>query len=127
MSKEVSARCTWSPNDGYRAETPFGVIPMFDGDGHRAVELMLLSAVSCLNFFLVEYAKTRNYEINVIECSCDKEIVQRPERIGTINIYVNIDGNVNTDDKDKMVEICERSCKVMNTIKNTPICNLVIQ
>ena len=126
MNNEVAARCSWTPKNGYKSETPFGEINMFNEKGHRAIELMLLSLVSCLNYFMVEYAKTRKYNVNSIECSCGKKMRNRPERVGLITLYIVIDGNIAKEDKKKMVEICERSCKVMNTLNNPPECEVVI-
>ncbi len=126
MNKDIAACCTWTPSGGYISETPFGEINMFDEGGHRAVELMLLSLVSCLNYFLVEYAKSRNYNVNTIQCECKKQMVERPERVGQITMSITIDCNIEQKDKQKMVEICERSCKVMNTLKNPPQCDVVI-
>lgn len=126
MNKEIAARCSWSPENGYKSETPFGEINMFNEGGHRAVELMLLSLVSCLNYFMVEYAKTRKYDVNSIECYCEKKMLERPERVGFITLYIVIDCSIAEEDKKKMVEICERSCKVMNTLTNPPQCEVVI-
>lgn len=126
MGKEIAAKCSWTPGNGYKSETPFGEINMFNEGGHRAVELMLLSLVSCLNYFMVEYAKTRNYKVNSIECSCEKKMLERPERVGLIIMYVVIDCNIDEEDKRKMVEICERSCKVMNTLNSGPQCEVII-
>ena len=126
MDKEIAARCLWTPENGYKSETPFGEINMFNEGGHRAVEVMLLSLVACLNYFMVEYAKTRKYNVHSIECSCEKKMLARPERVGHITMYIVINCNIEQEDKKKMVEICERSCKVMNTFQNAPQCEVII-
>jgi uncharacterized OsmC-like protein len=93
---------------------------MFGESGQRAVEIMLLSAAACLNFFLVEYAKKRDLPITDMAVTCSGEIAQRPERVSRINTRVKVVGNLSESEVHKMVVICERACKVMNTFKHTP-------
>ena len=120
MSKQHIADCSWTPEAGYKAKTPYGEIKMFEENGHRAVELMLLSAAACLNFFLVEYARERKLPVRHLHVTCDGEISQHPERVSTITTTVHIDGDLSEKEGRKMVTMCERACKVMNTFKNQP-------
>lgn len=120
MSDEHFGTCSWTPESSFKAHTPYGPVDMFGESGQRAVELMLLSAAACLNFYLAEYAKKRELPITDMEVTCAGEIEQRPERVSRINTRVKIVGNLNESEVRKMVTICERACKVMNTFKNTP-------
>ncbi len=120
MSDEHYANCSWDPDKGYDAQTPCGHIPMFCDDGHRAVELMLLSAASCLNFFLVEYVKARNLPVQHLHVKCTGELVSGPTRIAKIQTHVSVEADMDDKDVRKMVSICERACKVMNTLKQSP-------
>lgn len=120
MSDEHFASCSWSPTEGYDAQTPYGSVPMFDAGGHRAVELMLLSAAACLNFFLVEYVKARNLPVTRLDVQCNGELVGGPTRVARIETQVNVTGDMDQREVDKMVSMCERACKVMNTFKHPP-------
>jgi len=123
---EPSGSCAWTPSKGYAAWTKYGEIRMFEEQGQRAVELMLLAAASCLNFFLVEYAKGRNLPITSIRVTCDGEPIKRPERLARIVSRVVIEGNVTDEERRKMLEICERACKVMNTLRHQPECETLL-
>lgn len=112
--------CSWTPEGDYSATTPFGEIQMFGESGHRAVELMLLSSAACLNFFLVEYAKARELPVRRMEVTCSGSVVQHPERVARIETFVTIDSDLSDKDLRKMVSICERACKIMNTLKQSP-------
>lgn len=126
MTTEHYGSCMWSQDTAYVANTPSGTIEMFGDDGHRAVELMLMSAAACLNFFLVEYAQARKLPIDRLEVRCDGDIAQRPERVSCIRTHVAIDGDLSGKDAQRMVQICERACKVMNTLRTPPECAIEI-
>ena len=123
---EPSGSCAWTPSKGYAAWTKYGEIRMFEQDGQRAVELMLLSAASCLNFFLVEYAKGRGLPVSSIRVTCDGEPVKRPERLQRIVSRVVIEGNLTDEERRKMLDVCERACKVMNTLRHQPECETLL-
>lgn len=118
--------CSWTPVKGYSARTKYGEVPMFDEGGHRAVELMLMVTAACLNYFMVEYVRQRNLEVTDISVSCDGEIVMRPERVKRITTRVIVEGNLTDEEKKKMVHVCEGACKVMNTFKHRPECDVVL-
>ncbi len=120
MADEHFATCNWSPSDGYDAHTPYGTVPMFGEGGHRAVELMLLSAAACLNFFLVEYAQARELDVAHLGVECVGEVVPGPTRVAEIETRVRVVGNLEDKEVEKMVAMCERACKVMNTLKQSP-------
>lgn len=120
MADNHTSTCTWTPQSEYDARTPAGQIDMFGESGHRAVELMLLSSAACLNFFLVEYAKARDLPVERIEVTCHGTIVQQPERVSSIETTVSVQGELSDKELRKMTTICERACKVMNTLKNPP-------
>lgn len=126
MSDEHYGSCVWTPESAYAAHTPYGAIDMFGDDGQRAVEMMLLSAAACLNFFLVEYAQARQLPVGRLEVRCDGDIAQRPERVSQIRTHVVIEGDLADSDAQKMVHICERACKVMNTLRVPPECAIEI-
>lgn len=119
---EYAGSSSWTPSKGYVSWTKHGEVKMFEEGGHRAVELMLLAAAACLNYFLVEYAKTRNMPITSIRVVCDGEPAQRPERLSRIVSRVVIEGNISDEERHKMLTICERACKVMNTLRYKPEC-----
>ncbi|MEW5965232.1 MAG: OsmC family protein [Pseudomonadota bacterium] len=124
---EPTGSCAWTPSKGYAAWTKYGEVTVFDENGHRAVELMLLSAAACLNFFLVEYAKGRNLPVTSICVTCDGEPAKRPERLSRIVSRVVIEGKISDEERRKMLAICERACKVMNTLRNRPECETLLQ
>jgi uncharacterized OsmC-like protein len=129
MEKTMSehyATCSWTAESDYLAQTPYGSVPMFTEGGHRAVELMLMSAAACLNFFLVEYAQARQLQVERLAVRCDGEVVQRPERVARIHTTIEIDGGLSDAEAKKMVHICERACKVMNTFREPPACSVTI-
>lgn len=118
--------CSWTPAKGYSARTKDGEIPMFDEGGHRAVEVVLMATAACLNFFMVEYVRQRNLDVTDIQVSCDGEIIMRPERVKRITTRVAVDGKLTNEEIKKMVHICEGACKVMNTFKHKPECEVVL-
>lgn len=126
MDKEHYGVCRWDKN-GYESWTPFGKINMFDSGGQRAVELFLLSAAACLNFYLVEYVRNRNLPVRELHVRCDGEMLKAPERVGKMTTVVRIDADLSDKDRAKMVKMCERACKVMNTLKDSPTIEVVIQ
>lgn len=117
---------SWTPGKGYTAWTKYGEIPMFDDGGHRAVEVMLLAAAACLNFFMVEYVRNRKLNVSSIRVSCDGERALRPERLKRITTRVVVEGTLSDDEIKKMVHVCEGACKVMNTLKHQPECEVVL-
>lgn len=127
MSDEHYANCSWEPNTGFDATTPYGHIPMFCENGHRAVELMLLSAASCLNFFLVEYVKARELPVTRLNVNCTGELVTGPTRVARIRTHVTVQGDLEDKEVRKMVNMCERACKVMNTFKQPPETHVEIE
>lgn len=119
---EYAGSSSWTPSKGYVSWTKYGEVKMFEEGGHRAVELMLLSAAACLNYFLVEYAKARNLPLTSIRVVCDGEPAKRPERLSRIVSRVVIEGNISDEERRKMLTVCERACKVMNTLRYKPEC-----
>jgi uncharacterized OsmC-like protein len=120
METEHFGTCKWSPDEEYESYTPHGSVDVFNEGGQRAVELMLLAAAACLNFYLVEYAKARKLAVRSTQVTCNGIVVQSPERVGRIDTHVTIDGDIDDKELKKMVTICERACKVMNTMKRPP-------
>lgn len=121
------ATCSWSSSSGFQAHTPYGEIKMFEEGGHRAVELMLLAAASCLDFYLAEYVRERNLPVSQLHVTCEGEISQHPERVSAIRTTVKIDGELSEKETQKMVTMCERACKVMNTFKHQPQVHVAIE
>lgn len=121
------ATCSWSSTSGYQALTPNGEIKMFGEDGHRAVELMLLSAAACLDFYLTEYVRERKLPVSQLHVTCEGEITPHPERVSVIKTTVKIDGELTEKEASKMVTMCERTCKVMNTFKHQPQVHVAIE
>ncbi len=126
MSDEHYGACVWTPQSEYAAHTPYGGIEMFNDNGQRAVEVMLLSAAACLNYYLVQYAQARKLPVERLEVRCDGDVAQRPERVSHIRTRVAIEGALSDQDAQRMVQICERACKVMNTLRMPPECAVEI-
>lgn len=126
MSDEHYGSCVWTAGSSYSARTPYGAIQMFGEDGQRAVEVMLLSAAACLNFYLAEYVQARKLPVERLEVRCVGDVAQRPERVSYIHTHVTIDGKLSDRDAQRMVSICERACKVMNTLRTPPKCSVDI-
>ena len=121
------ATCSWTPLSGYQAQTPYGEIKMFGEGGHRAVELMLLAAAACLDFFLAEYVRERKLPVTLLHVTCEGEISQHPERVSVIRTTIKIDGELSDKEVKKMVNMCERACKVMNTFKHQPQLHVAVE
>lgn len=121
------ATCSWTPELGYEAKTPYGEIKMFEEGGHRAVELMLLAAAACLDFFLTEYVRERKLPVTRLHVTCNGEISPHPERVSAIKTTVKIEGELSEKEAHKMVVMCERACKVMNTFKHPPQVHVAIE
>lgn len=121
------ATCSWTPLSGYQAQTPYGEIKMFGEGGHRAVELMLLAAAACLDFFLAEYVRERKLPVSRLHVTCEGEISQHPERVSAIRTTIKIDGELSDKEVKKMVSMCERACKVMNTFKHQPQLHVTVE
>lgn len=121
------ATCSWTPSSGYLARTPYGEIKMYGDGGHRAVEVMMLAAASCLDAVLVAYVTERNLSVTGIHVTCDAEISQNPIRVSAIKTLVKVEGGLSNKEIHKMVTMCERACKVMNTFKNRPRVEVAIE
>ena len=85
--------------------------------GQRAVELMLLSAASCLTFFLAEHVKASGAAVTSLRVACDGKIVSGPDRLGEITTRVTIEGTLSREDRKHILEVCDRQWKVMNSIR----------
>lgn len=118
--------CSWTPVKGYVAWTKQGEVEMFDNGGQRAVELMLLSAASCLTFFLAEHVKANALPVTALRVACDGKVVESPNRLGEITTYVTIEGTLSRDDRKRLLDHCDRQWKVMNSIRMTPTCRTVL-
>lgn len=118
--------CSWTPVKGYVAWTKQGEVAMFDNGGQRAVELMLLSAASCLTFFLAEHVKANALPVSALRVACDGKVVASPNRLGEITTFVTIEGTLSREDRKRMLELCDRQWKVMNSIRITPTCRTVL-
>jgi uncharacterized OsmC-like protein len=120
------ATCSWT-SSGFNAQTPYGEIKMFEEGGHRAVELMLLAAAACLDFYLAEYVRERKLPVSRLLVTCEGEISQHPERVSAINTTIKVEGELSDREVKKMVTMCERACKVMNTFKHQPEVHVSIE
>lgn len=118
--ENLNGMCCWTADKGYHAWSKYGAIEMFGSGGHRATEVMLIAAAACLGFLLVEYAKERTLPVTNIHVSCNGKIAQRPERLERITTNVVVEGLISDAERKKMLTVCERACKVMNTLKNQP-------
>lgn len=118
--------CAWTPGKGYVAWTKQGEVEMFDNGGQRAVELMLLSAASCLTFFLAEHVKANGVPVTSLRVACDGKVVPDPDRLGEITTRVTIEGTVSREDRQRILELCDRQWKVMNSIRNAPVCRTIL-
>ena len=117
---------SWTPVKGYVAWTKQGEVEMFDNGGQRAVELMLLSAASCLTFFLAEHVKANALPVTALRVACDGKVVGGPDRLGEITTFVTIEGTLSREDRKGILAVCDRQWKVMNTIRNAPACRTVL-
>lgn len=121
------AVCSWNPSGGYKSYTPYGEIKMFEAGGQRAVELMLLSVAACLNYYLVQYIQERKLAISQVNVECDAEMAKHPQRVSKITTMVAVHGAIAQRECKKMVTMCERACKVANTLKYQPRIEVVVE
>lgn len=87
---------------------------------------MLLAVASCLDF-LAEYVRERKLPVSRLKVTCEGEISQHPARVSAITTTIKIDGELSDKEVTKMVTMCERACKVMNTIKHQPQIQIIIE
>lgn len=124
---KLHGSCTWSADAGYRAWSKYGEVRVFGDRGHRATELMLISAASCLGYLLTEYAHERTLPVTNIQVRCEGTLVNRPERLASITTEIVVEGAISDTERRKMLTICERACKVMNTLKYRPDIKAVLK
>jgi uncharacterized OsmC-like protein len=99
---------------------------MFGDGGHRAGDIMLLSVGACLNYFLVEHAKSRNLPVTSIRVSCRGEWMTQPDRLSRIITGVVIEGNIDDNERRRMLRQCKQIWKVMNSISSPPDCATIL-
>ncbi|MEW5963488.1 MAG: hypothetical protein AB1749_07985, partial [Pseudomonadota bacterium] len=58
--------------------------------------------------------------------ACDGKVVESPNRLGEITTYVTIEGTLSREDRKRMLELCDRQWKVMNSIRMPPACRTVL-
>lgn len=116
----------WTPKKGYAAWTKQGEVEMFENGGQRAVELLLMTAAACLNYFLVEHVKAHNLPVTSIRVACDGAVVLNPDRLGRITTRVMIEGSLSREERKSLIESCDSQWKVMNTIKHAPVCETIL-
>lgn len=124
---KLHGSCTWNADAGYRAWSKYGEVRVFGDKGHRATELMLISAASCLGYLLTEYVRERSLPVTNIEVCCEGTLVNRPERLSNIITEVVVEGPISDAERRKMLTVCERACKVMNTLKYQPEIKAVLK
>lgn len=121
------ASCTWTPALGFESSTKKGGnVGMFGPDGHRAADLLLLSLGACLNYFLVDYAKTRDLPVTAIRVTCSGDWMTQPDRLAKIVTRVVIEGGIDDAERRHMLHECEQIWKVMNTIRYQPECSTLL-
>ena len=118
--------CAWTPKKGFVAWTKQGEVEMFENGGQRAVELFLTSVSSCLTFFLAEHVKAEGLAVTSLRVSCDGRVVPDPERLGSVTTRVTIEGMLSRDERLKLLEICDKQWKVMNSIRQPPVCETLL-
>ncbi len=119
--------CSWNTGKGFRAWSKYGEVGMFENGGHRAIELMLISAASCLGYFLARYVDERSLPVVDIRVRCGGTPAKRPERMERITTEVIVEGAISDAERKKMLIVCERACKVMNTLKYQPTIETVLK
>ena len=121
------ASCTWTPTLGFESWTKMGgEVVMFGDGGHRAADLMLLSLGACLNYFLVDYVKSRDLPVTAIRVTCSGEWMKQPDRLAKIVTRVVIEGGIDDAERRRMLDDCEQIWKVMNTIRYQPECSTLL-
>jgi uncharacterized OsmC-like protein len=118
--------CSWTPKKGFVAWSKQGEVEMFENGGQRAVELMLVSMSSCLTFFLAEYVKSNKVPVTSLRVACDGRVVPDPERLGSVTTRVTIEGTLSREDRKQMLEICDKQWKVMNSLRQPPVCETLL-
>lgn len=119
--------CSWTTEKGFHAWSKYGEVGMFENGGHRATELMLISAASCLGYILARYVDERALPVVDIRVRCGGTLAKRPERMARITTEVVVEGAISDAERKKMLMVCERACKVMNTLKYQPTIETILK
>jgi uncharacterized OsmC-like protein len=89
------------------------------GDGMRPVELLMGALGSCMIGTMITFARNQGISVSDISMTLEDEVLEHPERIGTIRIAMHLD----TDADDRRIRTLERvagACKIHNTLERSP-------
>ncbi len=89
-------------------------------DGFRSVELLLAGLGACTAGTLRTYALNHGVAgFSGVDVTVRSEEAAAPERVGRIELELNVRGDVSAQDAERLLQVSGR-CKVHNTLKNHP-------
>lgn len=115
ISTESSVIKGFLPRDGVL--TPSDVRDGSD-PGFRPGELLLSSLGTCVAGMMAVYARSHQYPVDAISVTLTDTLAENPPRIGSIAVNVSLDGDLTSEQRDKLQAIAER-CKISDTLKHS--------
>jgi len=85
--------------------------------GHWPTEYVLAALGSCFSGSLFAYAKNKNYLLEKVILKIKGDLGSAPSRIQSIDVNVEIIGNLTLEEKERLIQAGERACTVMNTLR----------
>lgn len=89
------------------------------GEGFRPTELLLLALGSCMMGTLWTFAENGKISIEGIHLDLSSEELPHPERVGRIEVKMEIKGEISPKDRERLMRVAQH-CKIHNTLKRPP-------
>ena len=86
--------------------------------GHWPIEYVLAALGSCFSGSLFAYAKNKNYPLEKVILKIKGDLGSAPSRVQSIQMDIEIIGNLTLEEKDRLIKAGERACTVMNTLRD---------
>lgn len=94
--------------------------PEHGGEGGlRPTELLLAALGTCMAGTLITFARNQQIPVERVRLRLADEVVERPERVGTIVVEMEVAGHIN-DRQRASLERAASHCKIHNTLGAPP-------
>ncbi len=87
--------------------------------GFKPTELLLIALGGCMGTTILSMAKFKEIEIDELKLDVS---IERSGEGWNFTIEAHIDGNISSEEKEKLIKEAEEICKISNILRNS--CNV---
>lgn len=85
--------------------------------GHSPTEYILAALGSCFAGTAFSYVKTKNFPLEKVILRIQGEKGRSPSHIQKIHLETELQGNLTYEEKERILQVAEKACTVMNTLR----------